>query len=168
MRNIFWALPNFSQATEVAHLHKKNLPLWIMNKVSTFWKCPTVFQSAVQRSKGEKLKVGLKIRISFQLLPYSFANGHIMLNTPVLVRSLKLSSIELSQYLDGWPPGNTGCCWHFKLFNLIKFANFGFLKYGKIPYYRNLVRKDTVLLKFSTKRFRAIKISKSGKIWNLK
>ena len=54
----------------------------------------------------------LKIRIKSQVLPHSFANGHIMLNTPVLVRSLKLSSIELSQYLDGWPPGNTGCCWH--------------------------------------------------------
>ena len=31
----------------------------------------------------------------------SSANGHIMLNAPVLVRSLKLSSIEPSQYLDG-------------------------------------------------------------------
>ena len=40
------------------------------------------------------------------------ANGHITLNTPVLVRSLKLSSVEPSQYLDGWPLGNTGCCWH--------------------------------------------------------
>ena len=37
--------------------------------------------------------------------------GHTTLNTPVLVRSLKLSNIEPSQYLDGWPPGNTGCCW---------------------------------------------------------
>ena len=53
-----------------------------------------------------------KISIKLQLLTTVFANGHIMLNTPVLVRSLKLSSIELSQYLDGWPPGNTGCCWH--------------------------------------------------------
>ena len=44
--------------------------------------------------------------------PLSDANGHITLNTPVLVRSLKLSSVEPSQYLDGWPPGNTGCCWH--------------------------------------------------------
>ena len=35
-----------------------------------------------------------------------------MLNTPVLVRSTKLSSIEPRQYLDGRPPGNTGCCWH--------------------------------------------------------
>ena len=43
--------------------------------------------------------------------PQSLANGHITLNTPVLVRSLKLSSVEPSQYLDGWPPGNTGCCW---------------------------------------------------------
>ena len=41
-----------------------------------------------------------------------FANGHITLSTPVLVRSPKLSSVELSQYLDGWPPGNTECCWH--------------------------------------------------------
>ena len=39
-------------------------------------------------------------------------NGHITLNTPVLVRSPKLSSVEPRQYLDGWPPGNTGCCWH--------------------------------------------------------
>ena len=47
----------------------------------------------------------------------ALANGHIMLNTPVLVRSLKLSNIEPSQYLDGWPPGNTGCCWlHFLFF----------------------------------------------------
>ena len=43
--------------------------------------------------------------------PQLLANGHITLNTPVLVRSLKLSSVEPSQYLDGWPPGNTGCCW---------------------------------------------------------
>ena len=42
---------------------------------------------------------------------HSNANGHITLNTPVLVRSLKLSNVESSQYLDGWPPGNTGCCW---------------------------------------------------------
>ena len=44
-------------------------------------------------------------------LSLSNANGHITLNTPVLVRSLKLSNVESSQYLDGWPPGNTGCCW---------------------------------------------------------
>ena len=55
-----------------------------------------------------------------------YANGHIMLNTPVLVRSLKLSNIEPSQYLDGWPPGNTGCCWlsFFSYFKR-KFAFFG-------------------------------------------
>ena len=40
-----------------------------------------------------------------------------MLNIPVLVRSLKSSSIELSQYLDGWPPGNTKCCWHLLFFS---------------------------------------------------
>ena len=32
-----------------------------------------------------------------------------MLKTPVLVWSLKLSSIEPCEYLDGWPPGNTRC-----------------------------------------------------------
>ena len=34
-------------------------------------------------------------------LALSNANGHITLNTPVLVRSLKLSNVESSQYLDG-------------------------------------------------------------------
>ena len=47
----------------------------------------------------------------------SNANGHITLNTPVLVRSLKLSNVESSQYLDGWPPGNTGCCWLLSFFS---------------------------------------------------
>ena len=42
--------------------------------------------------------------------------GHIMLKTPVLVWSLKLSSIEPCEYLDGWPPGNTGCWRHFCYF----------------------------------------------------
>ena len=40
-----------------------------------------------------------------------FANGQLMMNAPFLVWSLKLSNSEPSQYLDGWPPGNTGCCW---------------------------------------------------------
>ena len=46
-------------------------------------------------------------------LALSNGNGHITLNTPVLVRPLKLSNCESSQYLelDGWPPGNTWCCW---------------------------------------------------------
>ena len=53
-------------------------------------------------------------------LPSKVANGHITLNTPVLVRSLKLSSVEPSQYLDGWPPGNTGCCWqHISFWQII-------------------------------------------------
>ena len=34
-------------------------------------------------------------------LALSNANGHITLNTPVLVRSLKLSNVKFSQYLDG-------------------------------------------------------------------
>ena len=38
------------------------------------------------------------------------AYDHITLSTPVLVWSLKLSSVEPAQYLDGWPPGNSRCC----------------------------------------------------------
>ena len=55
-------------------------------------------------------------------LALSNANGHITLNTPVLVRSLKLSNVESSQYLDGWPPGNTGCCWLLTFYSFL--ANF--------------------------------------------
>ena len=33
--------------------------------------------------------------------PPALANGHITLKAPVLVRSLKLSSVEPGQYLDG-------------------------------------------------------------------
>ena len=43
----------------------------------------------------------------------SFANGHTTLNAPLLVRSAKLSNVGSGQYLDGWPPGNTRCCWLF-------------------------------------------------------
>ena len=78
------------------------------------------------RKGSWNLKTGLKTQFSFSFclllhqgksdsktldLSLSNANGHITLNTPVLVRSLKLSNVESSQYLDGWPPGNTGCCW---------------------------------------------------------
>ena len=38
------------------------------------------------------------------------AYDHTTLSTPVLVWSLKLSSVEPAQYLDGWPPGNSRCC----------------------------------------------------------
>ena len=42
---------------------------------------------------------------------FTLANDHTTLNTPLLVRSAKLSNVGSSQYLDGWPPGNTRCCW---------------------------------------------------------
>ena len=58
--------------------------------------------------------------------PQPLANGHITLNTPVLVRSLKLSSVEPSQYLDGWPPGNTGCCWQSFFVIIFKICIFFF------------------------------------------
>ena len=41
------------------------------------------------------------------------AYDHTTLNTPVLVCSLKVSSVGHAQYLDGWPPGNSRCCRHF-------------------------------------------------------
>ena len=44
--------------------------------------------------------------------PILLGNDRITDNTPVLVRSLKLSSVERSQYLDGGPLGNTACRWH--------------------------------------------------------
>ena len=49
------------------------------------------------------------------------ANGHTTLRTPLLVRSAKLSNVGSGQYLDGWPPGNTRCCWHFFTFLLSGF-----------------------------------------------
>ena len=53
--------------------------------------------------------------IDYLLVPYfskHSMNGydHTMLNTPVLVRSPKLSNIGPGQYLDGRPLGNTRCC----------------------------------------------------------
>ena len=52
--------------------------------------------------------------------------GHTTLNTPVLVRSPKLSNVGHGQYLDGRLPGNTGCrrllfwlkCWYEEFKNI--------------------------------------------------
>ena len=57
--------------------------------------------------------------IDYLLVPYfskHSMNGydHTMLNTPVLVRSPKLSNIGPGQYLDGRPHGNTRCCSLFR------------------------------------------------------
>ena len=38
-------------------------------------------------------------------------SDHTMLNTPVLVRSLKLVNIGPGQYLDARLLDNSGCCW---------------------------------------------------------
>ena len=38
------------------------------------------------------------------------AYDHTTLSTPLLIWSLKLSSVGPAQYLDGWPPGNSRCC----------------------------------------------------------
>ena len=47
----------------------------------------------------------------YQITLYVLSQRLITLNTPVPIRSPKLSSVEPSQYLDGLPPGNTRCCW---------------------------------------------------------
>ena len=52
--------------------------------------------------------------ISEILLSTLFVNGfsYHRWTHAVLVRSLKLSNVGTSvSTLDGWPPGNTGCCW---------------------------------------------------------
>ena len=74
--------------------------------------------------------------------PQSLANGHITLNTPVLVRSLKLSSVEPSQYLDGWPPGNTGCCWQSFFVIIFKICNFFFG--GGVDWHINAIRVPNI------------------------
>ena len=69
-------------------------------------------------------------------------NGHIMLNAPVLVRSPKLSSIEPRQYLDGRPPGNTGCCWQKSFLShwsrLENLSNYG-VYYGRGKFFSNFL-----------------------------
>ena len=64
-----------------------------------------VYQKKIRIPPGQFLSIwhldfgnGL---VAGTFLPSRVANGHITLNTPVLVRSLKLSSVEPSQYLDG-------------------------------------------------------------------
>ena len=67
------------------------------------------------------IKCGVKVYEC--LLIFICCLHHITLKTPVLVRSPKLSNVEPGQYLDGWPPGNTGCCRHFSfLFSVYLFC----------------------------------------------
>ena len=54
-----------------------------------------------------------------------------ILYTPVVVRSPKLSSIEPRRYLDGRLPGNTGCCWLFVFFYVIKELKHFSVWYGR-------------------------------------
>ena len=96
----------------------------------------------------------------------SNANGHITLNTPVLVQSLKLSNVESSQYLDGWPPGNTGCCWllffcifwfFFPVFSInlwycLKCLNFA-PKMCKMPYNQKIYFWKSMIQKSSGNTF---------------
>ena len=57
----------------------------------------------------ESASTGTKLRN----VRLAYVNDHTTLKAPLLVRSAKLSSVGSGQYLDGWPPGNTRCRWHF-------------------------------------------------------
>ena len=94
---LYWSMDAWIHTSSASHLHRLQVEI--------------VYIDALNKTYG---------------FPQPLANGHITLNTPVLVRSLKLSSVEPSQYLDGWPPGNTGCCWQsFLWFFLIYVIFFG-------------------------------------------
>ena len=55
-------------------------------------------------------KKGQQIYIPWGNVTSALVYCHIMLKTPALVWSLKLSNFEPFQYLDGWPLGNTWSC----------------------------------------------------------
>ena len=54
----------------------------------------------------------MELKLARNRITFLFLNvyGHTTLNTPVLVRTPKLSNVGPGQYLDGRPPRNTGCC----------------------------------------------------------
>ena len=87
--------------TSRLHFRKKAEHFWLLSLRSLWCSAFFIWSPLMNACSWKTFKVTL-----------TDANGHITLNTPVLVRSLKLSSVEPSQYLDGWPLGNTGCCWH--------------------------------------------------------
>ena len=79
-----------------------NLIKWYINQI----KC---YQNDVfLRPKPIRILLRYKIVI----FSHSIVYDHTTLNTPVLVRSPKLSMVGPGQYLDGWPPGNTWCRRH--------------------------------------------------------
>ena len=76
--------------------------VWLVAPPSVALVQPTYFHSKyIVVSTGVVPTHGGFIISNSLILLLPSANGHITLNTPVLVRSLKLSSVEPSQYLDG-------------------------------------------------------------------
>ena len=72
--------------------------------------------------------------------------GHTTLNTPVLVRSPKLSNIGPGQYLDGRLPGNTGC--HRLLFWMnCRYEEFKSIKITVIIVYGHTTLNTPVLVR---------------------
>lgn len=57
---------------------------------------------------------------SAQLGSPNFVNDHTTSKILVLVRSPKSSDVGRGQYLDGWPLGNTACCWHLNFLSQIQ------------------------------------------------
>ncbi len=84
------------------------------------------------------------------------AYDHIMLKTPVLVRSPQLSNVEPGQYLDGWPPGNTGCCRHFTFFFLSSFLSLSVCIYFFGFFFKNLFCFGCLSSYFKYKMFKRL------------
>ena len=72
----------------------------------------TCWATAVQQSFYFKVTQNSQHFLPGETYPYEVflvpinVYGHITLNTQVLIRSLKLSKVELCYYLDGWLSGN--------------------------------------------------------------
>ena len=81
---------------------------------------------------------------------FTYVYGHTTLKAPVLVRSPKLSNVGPGQYLDGWPPGNTGCSRHSFWFsrNFISEANV--LTINAIPFFNSNFKRFTYVYGHTT------------------
>ena len=92
---------HFKQKKILEYINRANIRCERWHLQLQFEMLKESWKRLIQESKSKKLST----------FSSALANGQITLITPVLLRSLKVSNIEPSQYLDGWPPGNTGCCW---------------------------------------------------------
>ena len=94
------------------------------------------------------------------------AYDHTTLSTPVLVWSLKLSSVEPAQYLDGWPPGNSRCC--RLLFFLPPWSQFNLLlSSNSLGVFTHILHTKSHCCKAAT-AYHHITLSTPVLVWSLK